>query len=83
MTPKAAWVKPLAAYLYLRRRGEGHRAKMLEVGNGMLLEFSTADRSLGVERSTSSRFDLRLRNEALAAYGVPPVGENEVRPSAR
>lgn len=76
-------MKPLAAYLYLRRRGAGQRAKTLEVGNGMLLEFSTAGRPLGAEISTSSRFDLRLRNEALAAYGVPPVGEDEVRPSAR
>ncbi len=46
----------------------------------MILDLSADDRPLGVEISAPSHFDLRLLNEALAAYGVPPVDENEIRP---
>lgn len=72
--------KPLAAYLYLRPRAEGQSKKSIDVGNGMILDLAADGRPIGVEISAPSHFDLELLNEVLAAYGVPPVGEGEIRP---
>jgi hypothetical protein len=72
--------RPFAAYYYLPRRTDDHSARTKEIPGGILVDFASDGRAIGIEITSPSRFDLGRLNEALVHLGLAAVRAEEFAP---
>ncbi len=72
--------RPLAAYYYLPRRASDSSARTERVGGGLLVDFSSDGRPIGIEISSPKQLDLRLLNKTLVNLGQEPVRPEDMAP---
>ena len=72
--------RPLAAYYYLPRQDGDSSARTERVGGGLLVDYSSDGRPIGIEISSPSRLELRMLNETLARLGMPPARPEDLAP---
>ena len=74
--------KPLAAYLYLPRRGRGAVATTRDVGDGMKVDFDAAGIPIGVEMTAPSIVSVERLNAVLEGRGADAIAAEELAPLA-
>ena len=74
--------RPLAAYYYLPRRDGDRSARTEQAEGGLLVDFSSDGRPIGIEISSPSRFDLGALNDLLARLGQEGIRTEDVAPLA-
>lgn len=72
--------RPLAAYFYLPRLNGDTSARTEKSATGLLVDFASDGRPIGIEIPSPSRLDLAELNALLTRLGQTPVGPNDVRP---
>jgi uncharacterized protein YuzE len=72
--------RPLAAYYYLPRQDGDKSARTEQAHGGLLVDFSSDGRPIGIEIPSPSRFELRILNETLVRLGQEPVQPEDVTP---
>jgi hypothetical protein len=70
----------VAAYFYLPRRGGDKSARTKKVAGGLLVDFSSDGRAIGVEISCPTHLDLADLNAVLLRCGQPPVRGEDLAP---
>lgn len=73
--------RPLAAYYYLPRRDGDRSARTDQVG-GLVVDFATDGRPIGIEITTPSRLVLGELNQLLSKLGQVPVAPEDLAPLA-
>ena len=74
--------RALAAYLYLPRRPGDKCAKTTPAGDGLLVDWSTDGRPLGIEILHPARLDAAQLNRVLTDLAQAPLAAEELRPLA-
>ena len=72
--------RPLAAYYYLPRLNGDTSTRTEQTTAGLLVDFASDGRPIGIEIPSPSRLDLAALNELLTRLGQTPVGPNDIRP---
>ncbi len=72
--------RALAAYYYLPRPDGDNSARTERVEGGLLVDFTSDGRAIGIEISAPSRLDLSRLNELLTRLGHQPVGAKDLAP---
>jgi uncharacterized protein YuzE len=72
--------RPLAAYYYLPRRDGDKSARTERVEGGLLVDFSSDGRAIGIEISSPSHLNLAGLNAVLVRCGHPPVRNEDLAP---
>jgi uncharacterized protein YuzE len=72
--------RALAAYYYLPRREDDKSARTERFDGGLLVDFSSDGRPIGIEISSPSQFDLSALNKALERLGQEPVRPEDLSP---
>ena len=70
----------LAAYLYLPRRAGDTSARVVRVGEGLLVDWSADGRPIGLEILSPARVSLEQLNQVLAGLSLPPLAAGELPP---
>lgn len=74
--------RPMAAYLYLNRRGGDSAARSEPRPGGYVLDFAADGRVIGVEITSPSQFSVAGLNAVLASVGVPAISAADAGPLA-
>src|SRR5262245_43484800 len=72
--------KPLAAYFYLPRNSEDTSVKSVKQDGGLLIDYSSDGRAIGIEITAPSKVTLEQVNQALLAAKQEPVQADEIAP---
>ena len=72
--------RAIAAYYYLPRQEQDKSVRTERVDGGLLVDFSSDGRPIGIEISSPSRFDLSALNAALVRLGQEPVRPEDLSP---
>lgn len=72
--------RAIAAYYYLPRLLEDRSARTERVDGGLLVDFSTDGRPIGIEITSPSQFNLTALNLALEGLGQKPVSPEDLSP---
>jgi len=72
--------RALAAYYYLPRQDGDKSVRTERVDGGLLVDFSSDGRAIGIEISSPSRLHLSDLNELLIRLGHEPVAREELAP---
>ena len=72
--------RPLAAYYYLPREDGDRSARTERLAGGLLVDFTSDGRPIGIEISSPARLDIRILNEALARLGREAVRPEDLAP---
>ena len=72
--------RPLAAYYYLPRRSGDTSARTEQATAGLIVDFASDGRPIGIEIPSPSSLDLAALNALLTRLGQSPVGPEDVRP---
>ena len=72
--------RPVAAYYYLPRRDDDKSARTEQVGGGLLVDYSSDGRPIGIEISSPSRLDLGELNAVLTKLGQERVRPEDLAP---
>lgn len=72
----------LAAYYYLPRRDGDRSDRTEQAEGGLLVDFSSDGRPIGIEIPSPSRFDLTILNGLLARLGQETARSEDVAPLA-
>ena len=72
--------RALAAYYYLPRQGQDKSVRTERIDAGLLVDFSSDGRPIGIEISSPSRLDLHVLNAALKRLGQQPVRPEDLSP---
>lgn len=72
--------RPLAAYYYLPRRDMDKSARTERVDGGLLVDYSTDGRAIGIEITAPSRLDLSQLNALLVRLGHPAAAREDLAP---
>lgn len=72
--------KPMAAYLHLPRRDGDTAARTDEAGTGLLIDFTSDGRPIGIEILAPGRIDLVALNHVLADLGVATISPHDLSP---
>ncbi len=72
--------KPLAAYLYLPRRGDDVSVRVEPHGPGFLVDLTEDGRPIGIEMSSPSLVTVEGLNRVLSDLHLDPVPPEEVAP---
>lgn len=72
--------RALAAYYYLPRRDGDRSARTERVDGGLLVDYASDGRAIGIEISSPSRIDLPGLNDLLARLGQEPVRPEDLAP---
>jgi len=73
--------RPLAAYFYLPRR-DGDRSVRTERVGGLVVDFASDGRAIGIEITSPSRLVLGELNQLLSTLGQDPVVPEDLAPLA-
>lgn len=74
--------QPLAAYYYLPRRDDDKVARTERAGGGLLVDYTSDGRAIGVEISAPAQLELGELNRVLAGLGQPTVAPEDLAPLA-
>jgi len=72
--------RALAAYYYLPRQEGDKSVRTERLDGGLLVDFSSDGRPIGVEISSPSRFELSALNDALRRLGQESVRPEDLSP---
>ena len=72
--------RPIAAYFCLPRLEQDKSVKTEQVGGGLLVDFASDGRAIGIEISSPLKFSLSALNEGLVRLGLDPVRPDDVSP---
>lgn len=72
--------RPLAAYFYLPRLTGDASARTERREGGLLIDYASDGRPIGIEITSPSQFNLTTLNQALLHIGQPPAQPEDVRP---
>ena len=72
--------RALAAYYYLPRRDGDKSVRTASIDGGLLVDFSSDGRPIGIEISSPWRFKLSALNETLLLLGQEPVRSEDLSP---
>ena len=72
--------RPVAAYYYLPRRDDDKSARTEQVGGGLLVDYSSDGRPIGIEISSPSGLDLGELNDVLTKLGQERVRPEDLAP---
>lgn len=74
--------KPVAAYLYLPRHENDKSRRVVQEGQGIVVDITEDDRPIGIEILSPQHVSLALLNAVLAKYALPPLDRQEMGPLA-
>lgn len=74
--------RPLAAYYYLPRRDGDLSVRTERADGGLVVDYSSDGRSIGIEITTPSRLVLSQLNQLLSELGHSPVAHEDLAPLA-
>jgi hypothetical protein len=74
--------RPLAAYFYLPRLDGDSSARTEPAAGGLVVDYSSDGRPIGIEITAPSRLDLSQLNQLLADLGQGPVAREDLAPLA-
>lgn len=72
--------RPLAAYLYLPRRGTEKSHRTVRAGAGLVIDFDCEGTPIGIEITAPSKVSLALLNKTLRSLGLPVVKKADLAP---
>ena len=72
--------RPLAAYLYLPRAGEERSARTEQAAPGLLIDFATDGRPIGLEITAPDRVSPGTINRVLGDLGLSPLPDADLAP---
>ena len=72
--------RPLAAYYYLPRQETDKSARTERAEGGLLVDYSSEGRAIGIEITSPSGFDLTQLNRLLKRLGHEPVDQEDLAP---
>jgi hypothetical protein len=72
--------RPIAAYLYLRRRTGAKVAKTVEIRPHIQVDYTASGEPMGVELIAPDAVDIISMNEVLSEIGVPGIDADDLRP---
>jgi hypothetical protein len=72
--------RPLAAYYYLPREDGDRSARTEQLAGGLLVDFTSDGRPIGIEIPSPARFDIQALNDALAHLGQEAVRPEDLAP---
>ena len=72
--------RPLAAYYYLPRQDGDRSVRTERFAGGLLVDYTSDGRPIGIEISSPARLDLRKLNDALARLGRKAVRPEDLAP---
>ena len=72
--------RPIAAYLYLPRRGAERAARVTKSSPGLLIDYSASGKAIGIEITAPGRVSLAALNRVLARLGQPRLGPEDLAP---
>ena len=72
--------RALAAYYYLPRQDGDESVRTERVEGGLLVDFSSDGRPIGIEISSPSRLELSALNKVLVRLGQEPVRAQDLSP---
>lgn len=72
--------RAIAAYLYLGREPGEKSCRTKRVEPGMVIDFNSAGRAIGIEFTAPGRVTLPVLNQVLAELGVSPMTQDDLAP---
>ena len=72
--------RPLAAYLYLPRNVGDTSARSVKCEGGLILDYASDGRPIGVEISAPRSTTLEALNRVLANAQIAPVSADDIQP---
>lgn len=72
--------QPLAAYLYLARDPGEKSCRTRRVEPGMVIDFNSAGRAIGIEFTAPGQVSLPILNQVLSDLGISPVTQADLAP---
>ncbi len=72
--------RPLAAYYYLPRRDGDRSARTERTEGGLLIDYATDGRAIGIEITSPTRLDLSQLNRLLERLGHAPALPQDLAP---
>lgn len=72
--------RPLAAYLYLPRRGNEKSHRTVRAGSGLMIDFDRVGRPIGIEITAPRKVSLVSFNDTLRSLGLPLVKKADLAP---
>jgi hypothetical protein len=70
----------LAAYLYLPREGNEKSARTEQPAPGLLIDFASGGKPIGLEITAPSRVSAATINRVLADLGLSPLSDADLAP---
>lgn len=74
--------RPLAGYYYLPRRDGDRSTRIERVEGGLVVDYSSDDRAIGIEITSPSRLNLLQLNRLLERLGHEPADRKDLTPLA-
>jgi len=72
--------RPMAAYLYLPRRGAQRAARVSKASPGLLIDYDPEGKAIGIEITAPGRVSLTALNRVLARLGQPRLQPEDLAP---
>jgi hypothetical protein len=72
--------RPLAAYLYLPRERDEKSARAEQAAPGLLVDFTSSGRPIGLEITAPGRVSTVTINRVLTDLGFPPLPDADLAP---
>ena len=72
--------RPIAAYYYLPREAGEKSVRTRRVEPGLVIDYASNGRALGIEITAPSRLSLQALNAVLNELGQPPASEADLAP---
>ena len=72
--------RPLAAYLYLPRRGNERSYRTAPAAPGLVIDFTRDGKPIGIEMTAPTKVSLISLNNTLRSLGLPPVKKADLAP---
>jgi uncharacterized protein YuzE len=72
--------RPIAAYLYLPRRGAERSARVTKASPNLLIDYNAQGKAIGIEIPAPGKVNLMALNRVLARLGQPRLGPEDLAP---
>ena len=72
--------RPLAAYLYLPRRGREKSYRTTRAESGLVIDFNREGKPIGIEITAPTKVSLSSLNNTLRSLGLPLVRRADLAP---
>jgi hypothetical protein len=72
--------RPVAAYLYLTRRGNERAARVAKASPGLLIDYAPNGKPIGIEITAPERVSLPALNRVLTRLGQPRLTPEDLAP---